>query len=281
VFRFLTKPCPPEVLLQALEDGIEQARLVTADRVLLERKIEAMSEDLLRAERLASLGTMAGAIGSELTTVLVVLVGAVNFIRESIAAGKPPRAEDLESLDYARDQLRLHASHLLRFGRPASGGDKGGITDLRKSVGETVGLLRAAGVLRHAELYLRLPDAPVPIRLGHAQVEQVLVNLVKNAVDAGEAERERPRRIEIAVEVSSDGKTVACSIGDNGCGIVAANLPLVFGPYFTTKPSDRGTGLVLFIVKRIIEGHGGTVRIASKEGEGATFTFELPVAPGP
>jgi CheY-like chemotaxis protein len=72
VFRFLTKPCPPAVLVRALEDAIEQSRLVTADRLLLEHKLESMSGHLIRADRLASLGTMAGAIGHELKAVCTV-----------------------------------------------------------------------------------------------------------------------------------------------------------------------------------------------------------------
>jgi DNA-binding NtrC family response regulator len=76
IFRLLLKPCAPADLILALDDGIEQARLLTADRALLQRQLDAMCGHVVRAERLASLGTMAGAVGHELNNLLMVFGGA-------------------------------------------------------------------------------------------------------------------------------------------------------------------------------------------------------------
>lgn len=92
VFRFLTKPCSPAELRRALDDALEQARLVTADRELLERKLDNMVAQLRRTERLASLGTMAGAIGHELNNALTALTCSLDMIRRDATAGRVPPA---------------------------------------------------------------------------------------------------------------------------------------------------------------------------------------------
>jgi signal transduction histidine kinase len=278
VFRFLTKPCSPDSLLRALEDAVEQARLATRDRDLLEHKLEAMSGHLLRAERLASLGTMAGAVGHELNNVLAVFVGAITFIREDAEAGKPAGEEDLRALDHVREHLTTHARNLLQFGRRRQGGDRErAATDLRQAVADAVRLLQAAGLLRRAEIQLHLPSEDALVALDRTEVEQVLINVAKNAVEAVDEGTARPR-IDITVERSPDGRSVVCAVRDNGRGVPKANLPFIFEPYFTTKPSDRGTGLGLFVVRRIVEGGGGRVSVSSDEGSGSLFTLELPVA---
>jgi len=277
IFRFLTKPCPPETLLRTLEDAIDQARLVTADRKLLERKLEAMTGHLLRAERLASIGTMAGAVGHELNRLLASFAGALEQLRRQAGDGKPPGTEPLATLDRVADHLKKHAANLLHFGSPARDGAAGVATDLCRAVGDALGMLRSAGILRHVQLELDVPVTPVWVAASGGEIEQVLVNFVKNAVEAVENVRQREPTVEISVEPGAD--TAVCTIRDNGVGIARPNLPLIFEPYFTTKPADRGTGLGLFVVRKIVESRQGEVSVTSEEGRGTTFKVTLPTAP--
>lgn len=280
IFRFLTKPCSPRDLFRVLDDAVEQARLVTADRELLEAKLETMSGHLLRAERLASLGTMAAAIGHELNNALTVFGGTIDFIKEDLASGRKPTQEDLDGLEKVRERLESHARNLLQLGRPRRSGEPES-TDLGKVIAETSSLLQNAGILRQVALELDLPAAPVLVAMGRTEAEQVLVNFLKNAADAAKeahGKDDRAPKIEVKLATAPDGVTALCSVKDNGGGIPETKRALVFEPYFTTKSTDQGTGLGLFVVRQILQRHKGSVAVTSEVGRGTSFTASIPLA---
>src|SRR5262249_53749833 len=104
--------------------------------------------------------------------------------------------------------------------------------------------------------------------------EQVLLNLIKNAVEALEGTA-NPTII-VSITRSADTRTAVCTVSDNGCGIPSAQVPLLFEPYFTTKPPDRGTGLGLFVVQDALRKPGGDISVTSAIGQGTTFSFSIP-----
>jgi signal transduction histidine kinase len=276
IFRFLKKPCSPPDLIRALEDAVEQARLITADQRLVERKLAAMAGHLVRAERLASLGTMAGAIGHELKNILTVFAGTMSCIEEDTARGVAPSPHDMNALRHVQEQLTLHARHLLNLGRPARSGDATRV-DLIATLTEVIDMMRNAGMLRQVAVRFDLPHKTVVVPFARSGVEQVLVNLVKNAVEAfAETGRVDPT-ITISVRCPSTN-AVVCRVTDNGSGIAESKLPLLFEPYYTTKSSDRGTGLGLFVVRDILRSCGGDVTVESRLGQGTTFVMNMPVA---
>jgi len=276
IFRFLGKPCPTPVLIQALEGAVEQARLVTRDRELLESKLDAMSGHLLRTERLATLGTLAGAVGHELANMLVAFDSALRYISKRSREGLTPAEEDLTTLGRVREHLATHASHLLHLGRPGTPG--GEPTDLCDVASGTLSMLRSAGTLRHAQVHLEIPQAPVLIRMDRIRLEQILLNLVKNAVDAMAGLRGRSPSLGVSVTRDEEPGTASCRIEDNGCGIPQDKLVEIFEPYHTTKPPGQGTGLGLFVVKQILDASKGELSVTSVEGTGTTFTFRVPLA---
>src|SRR5205085_17183 len=119
--------------------------------------------------------------------------------------------------------------------------------------GDLMIALRQAGLIKHVTVDLDLPGAPITIPLSHRELEHVVINLVKNAVEAlMESHPAQPYvRIRVAPAPSSPSMVV-CTVSDNAGGISAATLPLLFEPYFTTKPVDCGTGLGLFAVQQIV-----------------------------
>lgn len=275
IFRFLAKPCPTEVLARTLEDAVDQVRLVTRDRELLEHKLAAMSEQLLQAERLATVGTLAGAVGHELKNMLVVFDCALSAIVDSARLARPPDGEDVAMLESVRQHLGTHATHLLHLGRPGPSG-RGG-ANLCLVVRETLAMLRTAGLLRHVETRIQLPEA-IPVAIDRTRLEQVTLNLVKNAVDAMSEPGGRSPVLTVDVQLDAERGEAVWRIGDNGCGIPGDKLRTVFEPYYTTKGRDHGTGLGLFVVKQIVEASGGDIEIASQPGEGTTFTLRIPAA---
>jgi C4-dicarboxylate-specific signal transduction histidine kinase len=136
-----------------------------------------------------------------------------------------------------------------------------------------VKMLATAGVVRKLAVTVHVPEAPVWVRLDPTRLEQVLVNLIKNA---GDALVEADRR-ELDLDVTLDGERGVCRIADKGCGIPADALDQIFMPYYTSKPSGKGTGLGLAVVRQIVEGYAGTITCASELGVGTTFTVTLPL----
>ena len=277
IFRFLGKPCPPPVLLKALDGAVEQARLVTRDRELLESKLDAMSGHLLRTERLATLGTLAGAVGHELANVLVSFDMALRGISKRSQGGLAPEEEDVSALAHVREHLASHARHLLHLGRPGLPGTEA--TDLCAVVSETLSMLRSAGTLRHVQVRLELPQAPAVVRVDRIRLEQILLNLIKNAVDAMAGLRGRSPSLGVGVTLEAEPGVASCRVEDCGCGIPQGKLREIFEPYYTTKPPGQGTGLGLFVVKQILDANHGELSVASREGLGTTFTFRIPLAP--
>ncbi len=276
IFRFLGKPCPTPDLIKALDAAVEQARLVTRDRELLESKLDAMSGHLLRTERLATLGTLAGAVGHELANMLVAFDSALRYIAKRSQGGLPPATEDLTTLGRVREHLATHAKHLLHLGRPGVPG--GEPTDLCEVANDTLSMLRSAGTLRHVQINLERPEAPVLVRMDRIRLEQILLNLVKNAVDAMAGLQGRSPLLGVSITREEEPGTASCRIEDNGCGIPQGKLLDIFEPYYTTKPPGQGTGLGLFVVKQILDASQGELSVTGGEGTGATFTFRVPLA---
>ena len=127
-------------------------------------------------------------------------------------------------------------------------------------------------VHKHADIALELADN-LPAFTGNAQkIEQVLVNLL---VNAGQAMRDDVRGL-ITVRTRAENGDVVFEVDDNGVGMNEKTVKQIFDPFFTTKRAKGGTGLGLAIVYRIVEEHGGTVSVTSKQGAGTTFVVRFP-----
>ena len=119
-------------------------------------------------------------------------------------------------------------------------------------------------------------DANLPEVVGtEDQLQQVLMNLVSNAVQAMEPRDGGVLRIE--TKLSQNRNKVLITVKDNGIGIPEENMPKLFEPFFTTKKKGKGVGLGLSVVYGIIQEHGGSIRVESKVGEGSTFKIKIPI----
>jgi PAS domain S-box-containing protein len=262
-----------------LRDTGDRKETVRALRESAERFRTMLDEaraELLRIERLATLGTLAAGVGHELNNLAQVLSINLGFARSAIEAGQVPDANCFADLEHAAGHVIQHAHHLLSFGRP--GPDHSEPVDLRDVVRGTAAMLRHSGKLGHVALHFELGAAPLMVTVSRTRIEQVLINLLTNAADAfvnaglGDAE--------VTIALERAGERVRCTVRDNGPGIAPEDLERVFEPFFTTK-GDRGTGLGLSVVRRIVRDYGGDVTVESRLGAGATFTFDLPLAPAP
>lgn len=273
VFRFLTKPCAPDALRTAIDDALEQHRVLSADRELMSSRMETLTAQLIHAERLATLGTMAASVAHEMNNALTILVGAIGEARQLSEAGEPVGTEVIADLDSGYQRLLRYARSFLGTARrQAAAVDT---HDLGAIVRDASALLRDLGVVRRVQLRLDLPARPLWVTVDRGEMEQVLVNLVKNSVDAI-SETKRPG--EVLIRAFEEGGRVCITVRDDGPGMSAATVNRIFEPFFTTKPAGVGTGLGLPLVVSLVERAGGAVEVDSKLGVGTTFALRFPVA---
>ena len=270
IFRFLTKPCPPPTLRQALRDAVEHHRMVTADRQLMAARLEQLSTQLIHAERLATLGTMSAAMAHEMNNALTLLTPAIDAVRMAAVAGRPAEDTHLARLCKGRDRLLAQSRQVLAIARRRPRAVE--VVDVCALIGEVAALLRDVGLTRRIEVALELPEGTAPVAIDAGELEQIVINLAKNAVDALTDGGQLVLRVGVA------GERVHVHVADDGCGIPAASLEQIFEPYYTTKPPGLGTGLGLPVVRSLVEGHGGRISVASEVGVGTTFTVDLPRA---
>jgi PAS domain S-box-containing protein len=264
-------------LLADKEDEIQ--RRTQAEEALrtakasIEEQLDQTRASLLLAERRATLGTLAGGVGHELRNIAQIQVAAVDELTEAIETGGDVTAlvrQLIGDLERVGEHITAHGQRLMQLARP--GPDRVAPIGVRTVVDEVIGMLRGAGKLRRVEVNVKVADQ-LEVTVNRTRIEQILVNLIVNAVDAiGEA----GGRITIDIEPSTDLGRVVFRVTDTGSGIPPEQLDRVFEPFFTTKPEDRGTGLGLPVARGIVESYGGTLSATSKVGDGTTFTFDLP-----
>jgi len=150
--------------------------------------------------------------------------------------------------------------------------------DVGSLVGDVAALLRVDAAARQVTLNVDVPDDLPHVRGDRVHIQQVLLNLVLNGMDAlnGARLEERGVNVTARVDVASGASIVEIGVDDAGPGIPAGTLVQIFDPFFTTKPNGMGMGLA--ISRTIVESHGGRLWAENKAGGGAVFRFTLPIA---
>jgi signal transduction histidine kinase len=242
----------------------------------IEEQLESTRTQLLLAERRSTLGTLAGGVGHELRNIAQIQIAAVDELQLALASGKDIRQmarSIVDDLERVGDHITTHGNRLMQLARP--GPDHVAPTDLAGIVRDAVAMLKGAGRLRKLRTVLELGDG-ILVSVNRVRIEQILVNLIVNAVDAIGDAGWTGGVITIRVRPTEDNARVRCEVIDNGPGIPPEQLAKIFEPFFTTKPPERGTGLGLPVAREIVASYGGTLTVHSDVGKGTTFTFDLP-----
>jgi len=235
-------------------------------------QVEALQEQIVRAERLATLGELAAGVVHELNNPLTsITVYAEYLVRKLEAQGaEPPDLEKLRRIGASAQRILRFSRDLVQYARP-SGRDLEPIdlaTVVRQSVSICEHLVERGGVTLGIEVD---PELPV-VRAVGGQLEQVLINLITNAVHAVE------NGGRVVVRAQTDGPTtVLLEVADSGPGISDDDREKIFEPFFTTKPDGKGTGLGLPIVRNIVDHHRGEIFVARSDLGGAAFRVVLPI----
>lgn len=233
-------------------------------------EVRRLKQEVARSQRLASLGSLAAGVAHEIRNPLSSIKGFATYFREryrDVAADR----ETAEVMIREVDRLNRVITQLLEFARPMTmtRTPTSLQTLIRHSLETIEGQAREKGI----SLADDLPPEIGPVPLDADRIGQVLLNLYLNSLAAMEA----GGTLSVALGRRDDG-TIRIAVADTGAGIRKEDLTRVFDPYFTTKSS--GTGLGMAIVYRIVEAHGGEIRLESEPGRGTTATIILPAAPG-
>jgi signal transduction histidine kinase len=261
---------------EQLQSRVKEATAELEQRyVEVERLHEAlfsMQRSLSHAERLALSGRLMAEVAHEVGTPLHSVAGHLELLRQDLPPGV--LSADLgRRLDVIDGQLRRVIEIIARLldltRRPSQ---ESAVVDLNALVRECLDLVRPGVVSAGIALGLDA-DPRLPQLRGHGgQLQQVVLNLLTNAIDA------TPPRGRIRVQTRSREREVELLVADTGHGISDADRSRIFEPFFSTKQPGRGTGLGLFISAQIVREHRGRIEVASAEGGGATFRVVLPVA---
>lgn len=247
-----------------------QEHAQSLERALEERK--RMEAELIQSEKLAGIGTLAAGIAHEISSPLFGILGMAEAIADEDNL-KLCHEYALEIVDYSK-QIREIVQDLSAYSRTAR--NEGVVkVDLKRTCEDAVRMVFRSRKTELVETRLELDDE-LMIDARPNEIQQVLVNLLKNAVDAFESlPAEAPRRI--VVKGVRQPKQVVLTVQDSGVGIPPASLEKVFEPFYTTKGVGKGTGLGLHIVWRIVTRYEGSIHVESVPGHGTCFTLRFPV----
>ncbi|GEN09231.1 Signal transduction histidine kinase [Myxococcus fulvus] len=238
--------------------------------------LRALEGQLLRAEKLATVGVLAAGIAHEIGTPLGIIRGRAEYVQDKLGP-EHPQSPGVGAIVEQIDRVSRTIRQLLDFSRlqPA---ESRAVTlgPLVRSVQE---LLRVEAERRHVDLKWEVSQ-PLPALAADAdQLQQVLVNLVLNACDACEPGGQvRLTATPGEADASGAWGRVCITIEDNGCGIAPRHLHQVFDPFFTTKKRGLGTGLGLTMVAHIVRNHGGRIELDSAPGQGTRVMLQWPAA---
>ena len=273
VFRFLhVNGMVRKVLSRRipLEHGTTQPAIYIGFNIDI-TALDQMQTRLSRAERLATLGQMAAGIAHEIRNPLVG-IGSNAFLLLDEFDASDPRHADLEMIVKETKRLDRIVNQIIDYARPRELAPE--LCPLSDLVDEVVKLLDSTLTAKHLAVTRSLPPTPTGLHADHDQIEQVLLNIFHNAIDASHV----GTAIDVTAFELSRGQNAGMmvTVTDYGVGIPDDALAHVFEPFFT-RGKQQGTGLGLAICRNIIESHGGDIQITSEVGKGTSVRIWLPL----
>jgi PAS domain S-box-containing protein len=249
----------------SVEDG-ETIHFLIKD---IERQHQ-MKEQMMQADKLASIGELSSGIAHEINNPLNVILGYTQLLlRNEVKASD--RHADLKTIEKHVRNCKSIVEDLLSFARKS---------ETRKDRVHIESIIE--NVIKFVQQHSNFEDIRVegtydrsipPMMLDEKKIKQVLINLFMNAIHAVD----RKGRIRISTELDRHSNKIFIRISDDGYGIEKNNISKIFDPFFTTKPTGEGTGLGLSVSYGIIKDHGGDILVDSEPGKGSIFTIVMPM----
>jgi two-component system NtrC family sensor kinase len=262
--------------------GVVSTAFLISKRMLkrfaqVDREKKIMSQQIVETGKLASVGELAAGIAHEINNPVAIMVEEAGWIEDLLEEEDLKGAENLEEFTRALQQIKNQGSRckqithkLLSFARKTESRIQE--LDIHEFVEEMVSLSSQRAKYSKVAIDVSLPSSLPTLRVSLAEMQQVFLNLINNALDAMEKEGGT-----LDITVQREDNLVVFYVADTGPGIPEANLERIFDPFFTTKPVGKGTGLGLSICYGIIKKMGGEIEVRSVVGAGTTFRVEIPL----
>ena len=231
-------------------------------------QLRALNEQLIRTEKLASLGTLSAGVAHEVNNPLAAISSLIQIMQSK---------QNLD--DETKEKLRLISTQITRITqvtkdmmdfarvRPAAKN----LLDVNELLETSLRLASFDREFQRLKIVKNYVEKPAKVFADADQLQQVFLNLILNARDA------TTENGELCIKTSQTVDNITVEISDNGTGIDENNLKQIFDPFFTTKPAGKGTGLGLAVCYGIITAHGGKIEVESNNGNGTKFILSLPI----
>lgn len=254
------------VELRALNQRLQRE---IAERERMQKSLDVAEQSLAQSSKLAALGEMSAAVSHELNQPLAAmktyLAGAGLLVRRN----RPDEAlTSFQRIDDLIDRMSKITKQLKSYAR--KGGDEFRPVDMATAVASALSMMEPQLRQRHVQISRILPQDAVRVMGDQVRIEQVIINLLRNALDATDVVPDPEIEILLAA-----GETATLTVRDNGPGI--ENLDNLFEPFFTTKQPGDGVGLGLAISSGIVNDLGGRLTARNGQGRGAVFEVQLPI----
>lgn len=242
----------------------------------LEQRLKLLESELMRAQRLSSVGALASSITHEFNNILTTVI---NYARMGLRhTDDATRTKSFDRILGAAQRAAKITTGMLAYARQTS--DRIEPADLKRLLDDVLVLVQKDLQSHRISVDLQAPVS-VWALVSPSQIQQLLMNLIVNARQA----MQESGKLRLVVRDNPQEGWAEILISDNGCGIPQDKLPRIFDSFYTTKTPDArgqgGTGLGLALCLRIVEAHQGRIRVESEPGKGTTFTLKLPRATSP
>ena len=264
----------------ALADANAALEADIAERIKAEQEREQLREQLIRAQKMEAVGTLAGGIAHDFNNILTGILGHAQLLTTAV---RPGTAEEghLKQVVTAAERAAALVKKILAFSRQTPGERR--LVTVSQVAGEALSLLRA-GLPAGIAIRCQAETDEDVVLADPTQLHQVFMNLGTNA---GYAMGSQGGTLDVRIELTRvtqphlelrPGEYVLTTVRDNGCGMSAEVMSRIFDPFFSTKPINEGTGLGLAVVHGIVLDHGGAIEVDSRVGGGTCFRVWLPAA---
>ncbi|MBW1941686.1 MAG: HAMP domain-containing protein [Deltaproteobacteria bacterium] len=265
------------VMLGRLQENKKELKGHITSLEKANQELGQAQDELIRSEKLASVGRLAAGIAHEIGNPIGIVLGYLELLqRDDI--GEEERADFLNRIEKEITRINVIIRQLLDFSRPSTG--KPEQTHVHEILRRTVEILKPQPMMEDIQVLFQLEATTDAIHADPQQLQQVFLNIIMNAGDAHAEDAQGQavmKKRSIRIETMESDDTIVLRFVDNGPGIPSEELIHIFDPFYTTKDPGRGTGLGLSVSYRLVEALGGTLQAESVIGEGTTFIIRLPL----